>query len=198
MHLNSQLLFSKFAVPYFQPSMKVLEIGPDCIPSTLQSTEGLPDLKWETIDLYDAPELTYKANSEYEFPCESETFDIVVSANVAEHVREVWTWMRELARVCKKGGLVITINPVSFPYHEAPVDCFRIYPEGMKAIYKNAGLFVEISTFDSLELPNYHRRLPGLSINKQSFGRRTAWKLLGLLGMPVECAFDTITIGRKK
>ncbi len=178
--------------------MRVLEIGPDRSPSTLQSMDGLPDLKWETIDLYESPSLTYRAKSEYVFPCESETFDIVVSANVAEHVREVWTWMRELTRVCKKGGLVITINPVSFPYHEAPVDCFRIYPEGMQAIYNYAGLSVELSTFESLELPHQHRRLPGLSINKQSFSRRTAWKLLGFFGMPVECAFDTITIGRKK
>lgn len=198
MHLNSQLLFSKYALGHFQDRMKVLEIGPDSCPSTLQTTPGLPNLNWETIDIYNAPTLTYTAKSEYDFPCASDTFDVVVSANVAEHVREVWTWMRELARICKPGGVVITINPVSFPYHEAPIDCFRIYPEGMKAIYNNAGLEVELSKFESLEIPNTKRRLPGLSISKQSTSRRFAWRLLGVIGMPIECAFDTITVGRKR
>lgn len=197
MHLNSQLLFSRFALQHFHERMRVLEIGPDLFPSTLQTIKELPNLTWETIDIYQSPSLTFTASSEYQFPCPSDSFDVVVSANVAEHVREVWTWMRELARVCKPGGLVITINPVSFPYHEAPIDCFRIYPEGMKAIYQYANLKVELSTFESLEIPSNRRRLPGLSISKQSASRRMAWKVLGMIGMPMECAFDTITIGRK-
>ena len=33
MHLNSGLLFEKYAVPYFHDNIKVLEIGPSSYPS---------------------------------------------------------------------------------------------------------------------------------------------------------------------
>ena len=38
--------------------------------------------------------------------------------------------------IISPNGYIITINPVSWKYHEAPVDCWRIYPEGMKTINK--------------------------------------------------------------
>jgi len=70
----------------------------------------------------------------YAIPVDSESFEIVVSANVIEHVEELWRWVPALARVCRRGGKVITINPISWGFHEAPVDCWRIYPDGMKAL----------------------------------------------------------------
>jgi hypothetical protein len=35
MHANSKLIFEKHAVPFFHPHQRVLEIGPDAIPSAL-------------------------------------------------------------------------------------------------------------------------------------------------------------------
>lgn len=66
------------------------------------------------------------ASSEYEFPIPSDSYDIVLSGGVIEHVRKVWVWIREVARVCKIGGLVITVAPASWPYHVAPIDCWRL------------------------------------------------------------------------
>jgi SAM-dependent methyltransferase len=102
-------------------------------------------ITWETVDLYESPNLAYRAIDEYHFPIPDDTFDIILSGQVIEHVRKVWLWVKGVARVCKPGGLVITINPVSWGYHEAPVDCWRIYPEGMKALYEDAGLEMQMS-----------------------------------------------------
>jgi len=151
MHLNSQLLFRKHAVHLFQPGMRVLEIGPDSHPSSFRKLLGDMDLKWETIDIFNDPRLTYKTSGEYSFPIADNTFDLVVSAQVVEHVRKTWVWIKELARVCKPGGIVLTINPVSWGYHEAPIDCWRIYPEGMRTLHEEAGLKTELSTCESLE-----------------------------------------------
>ena len=71
--------------------------------------------------------------------------------------------MREVARVCKAGGIVITINPVSWPYHEAPIDCWRAYPEGMKALYEDSKLEVIFSGWESLEEPQFRNYMPGAS-----------------------------------
>jgi hypothetical protein len=120
-----------------------------------------------------------------------------LSGQVIEHVRKPWRWIPELARVTRRGGLVITINPVSWGYHEAPIDCWRMFPEAMRALYEAAGLIVELSEWGSLETPQYRRFIPGVSREWQSRKRRIMYRMLGPLGFPVERAYDTITIGRK-
>jgi hypothetical protein len=99
--------------------------------------------------------------------------------------------MKEVARVCKPGGLVITLNPTSWPYHEAPVDCWRIYPEGMRALSEECGLEVVVCEFECLEIEPSAVRLPGRSAT------RRASRIAKLLRQPVECAFDTVTVARK-
>jgi SAM-dependent methyltransferase len=134
---------------------------------------------------------------EYSFPVDDGAYDIVLSGQVLEHVRKPWVWIKEVARVCRAGGFVITINPVSWPRHDAPIDCWRAYPEGMKALYEDAGLEVVTSVVDALEVPAYRRYLPGRSPEWQGWKWRVTSRLLGRIGFPVERAYDTITIGRK-
>ena len=199
MHENCRLLFEQYAREHFTPGKRILEIGPEAEESAFKKLVGWESLLWETVDIrLTGHRLTHLAPNEYSFPIPDNCYDIVLSANVLEHVRKIWVWIREVARVCKGGGLVITINPVSWPYHEAPYDCWRAYPEGMRALYEDAGLSVIHSVFDSLESPGYKRYLPGRSMERLSWKGRAAYRVLGVLGMPVERSYDTITIGEKK
>jgi SAM-dependent methyltransferase len=200
-HKNSMLLFERFALNVFSPTLRVLEIGPDRSPSTYQILARGQYGAWDTLDLAwrrDIP-LTHKATREYEFPLPDDSYDIVLSGQVIEHVGKIWLWMRELARICKPGGHVITINPVSWHYHEAPMDCWRIYPEGMKALSEDAGLDVVVSHWGSEELRRLESRSPIF------FRRQQVWqRMSGIMGMvkvvlkfAPECAYDTITVARK-
>jgi SAM-dependent methyltransferase len=197
MHTNSKLLFQKYAIACFQPGMKVLEIGPDTFPSSYQKLAAQDGMRWDTLDLYDSPSLTYPKSPLYSFPVPDCAYDIVLSGQVIEHVAKIWKWMPELARVVKPGGRVITINPASWPYHDAPIDCWRIYPKGMEALSEEAGLKVETSYWGTLELPQFFRALPGRSPEDQPRHVRMVFRLLGTLRFPVEKSFDTITIARK-
>lgn len=197
MHPNSELLFRTYAASLFRPEMRVLEIGPDSIPSTYRRMVGIRDLDWQTLDTCDRPELTFPNSGEYSFPCDNAVFDIVLSGQVIEHVRKPWKWVRELARVLKPGGLVITIGPISWPYHEAPVDCWRIYPAGMTALHEEAGLETILAIWDSLETPGYKRHIPGVSLSCQTRWRRLYYRILGLCRLPVERSYDMIAIGRR-
>src|SRR4051794_36539960 len=164
MHTNSKLLFQKYAAPLFRSGMKVLEIGPDFFPSTYRRLlPGDLSLEWHTLDLFDNPQLTYPNSPEYSFPIPDGSYDVVLSGQVIEHVRKPWRWMPELGRVTKPGGMVITINPISWHFHQAPIDCWRIYPDGMKALYEDASLTVTFSTWESLEMPGFRRYQPGVS-----------------------------------
>jgi len=196
MHANSVLLFRKYAVDLFGIGARVLEIGPDRLPSTFQDIVGARCAAWDTIDIAPYKGLTYVARSEYDFPIGEGSYDVVLSAQVIEHVRKPWRWIREVARVCSVGGRVVTINPVSWHYHEAPIDCWRIYPDGMRALYDEAGLIVERSVFESLENGS-NRKLPGNSLEYQPPARRLMNRVFRTVGFHNECAFDTLTIGTR-
>lgn len=201
MHINSKLLFERYAVQLFDQGAKVLEVGPDSFPSTYQSLAEArlgSSIEWHTLDMYDSPDLTYSNSREYSFDIPDETYDVVLSGQVIEHVEKPWRWVPELARVTKTGGLVITINPVSWGFHESPIDCWRIYPDGMRALYEESSIDVLSSRWESLETPQFRRFIPGLSMDCQPPKKRIAYQILGRLGFPVERAYDTITVGRKK
>lgn len=126
MHLNSKLLFQKYAQPLFAGGLRVLEIGPDAIPSAYQEMVNDPTISWETLDFVHVGGVDHTTIDGYRFPIKTGTYDIVVSGQVIEHVGKIWVWIHEVARVCKAGGIIITISPVNWEYHEAPIDCWRI------------------------------------------------------------------------
>jgi SAM-dependent methyltransferase len=200
MHPNSRLLFQKYARPYFTGGCRVLEVGPDH-PSTLQTLVSDGSIEWHGVDIFAHPHLTYTATSEYSFPIDDNAYDIVVAANVLEHVRKIWVWIKELSRVCKPGGFVITVNPVSWPYHAIPIDCWRAYPEGMRALYGEGGLDVVLSEWEAIADAHVRRGVPGRS--QTAIAAHEGWKtnainrVLVAIGYPVERAFDIVTIGRK-
>lgn len=195
MHLNAKLLFEKHAKKFFSAGSRVLELGPDDFPSTFQRI--VPSKEWHTIDLYSNPKLTYLASDPYRFPVEDNSYDIVLSGQVFEHVKKPWKLIVELARICRQGGVIITVAPVSWPYHEAPVDCWRIYPEAMKALHEEARLVTELAVWESLELPKAKRKTPGRSFDALGPKLDFALRILRLVGFPSECSFDTIAVGRK-
>jgi SAM-dependent methyltransferase len=190
MHKNSQLLFLKHAAPLFRPGMRVLEIGPDGHPSTYLGLVKIPNLIWETIDIFDDKRLTYRAIDEYNFPLPNDSYDLVISGQVIEHVRKTWHWIRELTRVCKPGGRIVTVNPVSWGFHQAPIDCWRIYPDGMRALHDDAGLVTEHSAAESLE-PWYY----SIARYSQFFLRMAVGYRRPRHGCPP--IVDTLSIARK-
>jgi SAM-dependent methyltransferase len=199
MHDNSKLLFDRYAMRYFERGIRVLEVGPDAVPSSYQSMvasarPGDGPACWETVDLAARPGMTHAATSEYAFPIATSSYDVVVSGQVIEHVRKPWVWLRELARVCRPGGHVLTISPVSWPYHEAPVDCWRAYPEGMRALYEDAGLEVLEARWETLEPRGLLPRCPR-PVSDHAPG--LVYKLARWLRWPLARSYDAITIGRK-
>lgn len=224
MHLNSELLFKKYGVPHFDGKVKVLEIGPSSYPSPFQKLVNDDTIQWDTIDFVDTnsiddaafENLTYKLQSPYEFPIADETYDIIVSGQVMEHVDKIWLWMKELKRITKKGGKIITISPVSWPYHEAPIDCWRIYPSAAIALADEVGLDVSLAIFESLEDAELRKKdarvctIPGRSYAYNYFPghlkKILKWnryiRMIPRAGIylqvPIEVAYDNISILQKR
>lgn len=201
MHLNSRHLFAKYGLDCFRNNPAVLEIGPDGEPSTYRRQVTAPVARWDTLDLAQRRvPLTYVASSDYSFPVADGTYDVVLAGQVIEHVRKIWRWLPELARVTRPGGFVIIINPVSWHYHGFPTDCWRIYPDGMRALCDDSNLVVQLSRWENVQLSRVQGSLPRFMNRSHVFPR-----LAGTIGLfhsvlpfvPFDGAFDTITIARK-
>jgi SAM-dependent methyltransferase len=206
--------FVRHARAFIAPGARVLEIGPDRLPSTLRAqvdTHAAAGARWDTLELtqaaggppaglpLDPHSLAYRVDDPYRYPIADGSYDVVVSANVVEHVPRVWRWMAELARVCRPGGVVITVGPVSWPYHAAPVDCWRIYPAGMRALSEESGLEVLVSEWGCAELDWLDRRMPGRLGPKRVWQRLSGLFLLwhAATGLPPQGAYDAVTVARK-
>ncbi|MDF1551027.1 MAG: class I SAM-dependent methyltransferase, partial [Bacteroidales bacterium] len=205
---------------------KVLEIGFSGISAYQKEIRKNFELDWFTLELVDSPnnkpleQNHFQSTNEYSFPIAENYFDIVISGQVLEHVKKPWVWLNELKRIVKPGGHIITINPISWHYHEDPVDCWRIYPEGIKALSEECELDFEFCLWESLEwdqfnfkekylkVPNF--TMPGKSIadengkvytfNKQKYIiNRFLVKLpfLRRFLSSIQLSYDTISILKK-
>lgn len=221
MHLNSKLLFEKYALKYFKSNLRVLEIGPSGFPSAYQQMINNSEITWHTVDFEETiyiessvNNLTYQLTAPYDFPIADEMYDIVLSGQVIEHVEKIWLWLKELKRIIKPNGYIITINPVSWPYHEAPIDCWRIFPSGIRALAEEADLHIEKCICESLEkeqilfkdkrsqfIPgqSYNCGLPFQKVNKQITFNKIIRNLpiLRNFETPIEVSYDTISIMKK-
>ena len=175
MHKGSYELFVKHGLPLITPRQRVLEVGPDVEkpgdPYSIKQALMAQGVEYYYTDLNCQGEgkvgdRSYVGMSgPYHIKVHTNRLDAVVSANVAEHVSKLWEWVKELGRILLPGGYLILINPLSWPYHEAPVDCWRIYPEGYKALFEWAGLEHVFSwhgvTVEQVEEPWLHEHGPG-------------------------------------
>jgi hypothetical protein len=55
-----------------------------------------------------------------------------------------WLAAKAMYRVCKKGGLCAVTAPAIWQYHPSPKDCWRIFPDGMRALMVRTAGFVEL------------------------------------------------------
>ena len=66
-------------------------------------------------------------------------FDVIYSNNVFEHLEDPFCAAQNIWKLCRSGGLIITIVPFAQRYHEDPNDYFRFTHRGVEKIFEVAG-----------------------------------------------------------
>ena len=147
MHTNSLNIIQKFIDKYFtDKDLRILDLGSRVVAGqehlgTYRQFITNPKWKYVGVDLV-------KGNNvdivilEYRLPFEDNFFDFIISGQTIEHVEYPWVWFKELARVLKPGGLCCIVAPAVIHEHRYPIDTFRYYPDGMRALAKWSGLNV--------------------------------------------------------
>ncbi len=95
------------------------------------------------LDVNPGPNVDYVPSDPYCWPeLQDESFDVIVSGQAFEHIEYPWLIIEEMNRILKTNGLICIVAPSRGPEHKYPVDCWRYYPDGFRALAKWVNLEV--------------------------------------------------------
>jgi SAM-dependent methyltransferase len=105
-----------------------------------------PDIKWVGVDIECSPEVSLRKRTDAEFvafdginlPFEKESFDLIFSNQVFEHVRYPERLLKEVYRVLNKGGYFVGSVSHLEPYHSLSI--WNYTPYGFKILIEESGM----------------------------------------------------------
>lgn len=158
--INSQEEADKHIFEYVEAHKDVscLNIG-----AGLSYNKGKHPAWVEKLEIYDILELDKKLIGKavkYGDICccpqiPSNSYDMVISFSVFEHLDKPWLAAAECIRITKPGGINVHKAPFSTRYHPVPIDCFRYTHTGFRILFE--GLQEIFSGYDILQRRNNHK-----------------------------------------
>lgn len=146
MHVEVYQEVQRWASQLPHTPMRIADIGAYDVNGNLRAIFQRPGWEYVGFDMASGPNVDrVLPHSHVWHDIESVSFDAVVSVSTLEHTLRPHLVVREMARIVKRGGHVCFTAPYAWPKHDHPIDCFRIYPDGMRAMMEDAGL-VDIHT----------------------------------------------------
>ena len=157
MHKNSYSKMEWFKKTYLSTSSKldVLDVG---------SLDGKGNYNYSTIfneENWTYTGLDFQAGNNVDivvtdiynwFEVEDNTYDVVISGQLFEHLEFFWLTMSQIERVLRPGGYVCIIAPSAGPKHGGDMpNCYRFYEDGLKAMAKYVDLEVLHASVDGRE-----------------------------------------------
>jgi SAM-dependent methyltransferase len=136
-HLLERLVPREAEISVLDVGSQIAEAGQK---SYREIVKSMNCASYTGLDVAPGRNVDVVATDAYKFPLPSDAFDVVISGQAFEHIEFPWLTMLEIARVLKPGGVSVVIAPSSGYEHRYPQDCWRFYPDGMRALAKWAGL----------------------------------------------------------
>jgi SAM-dependent methyltransferase len=185
MHMSSLEKMSAFVTTHLAArrgvETTILDIGSTDVNGSYKPFFADPQWRYLGLDLEPGNNVDIVAKSPYRWDAvASASVDVVVSGQAFEHIEFFWLTALEIERVLRPGGVGCILAPSGGPEHRYPQDCWRFYPDGMRAIAKFAKLeVVDASTV--WEPPPYPDgceiwKDSQLIFRKPAHGGRPAWK----------------------
>jgi SAM-dependent methyltransferase len=122
--------------------LDILEFGSGTSPGQTRTHRTLLadlDHSYLGVDVREANNVDVVMRRPYTIPAKTRSRDVVITGAVFEHVPFFWASMLEIARVLRPNGWCFMVVP-SRGHKHSPIDCWRFYPDGMRALAQSAGL----------------------------------------------------------
>lgn len=129
-------------------SLVILDIGSQDVNGSYKSIFDSPNWSYRGVDMAPGRNVDIVMANPYRFDrIRSASVDVVISGQAFEHIEYFWITMLEVARIMKGGALCCIIAPSGGPEHRFPVDCWRFYPDGLRALARYGGLeIIDVTT----------------------------------------------------
>ena len=141
MHKSAYNHVEKNLQKYFNPEKhkRVVDIGSRQVqPGHLTHRTLIEPLNvnYVGLDIVAGPNVDLVMKKPYRLPLKSNSVDIIICGQAFEHIPYFWITFMEMARVLAPGGIIIITAPSRGHVHSPPTDCWRFYPDGMRALAK--------------------------------------------------------------
>ena len=136
--------------------LTIVDLGSCDYNGSYRALFDLPPWHYLGVDLQPGPNVDLVLRDPYFWrELKSGSVDVLVSGQTFEHTEFFWETILEIARVLKPEGLCCLIAPASGPEHRYPLDCWRIFADGFRALARHARLEVLYARTQWEELPQY-------------------------------------------
>ena len=159
MHQSSIDKIQSFKEKYLQDKQSenliIFDLGSQNIGGSYKPIFDSPNWKYCGVDVEAGENVDIILRNAYSWDeIQSSSVDVLISGQTLEHIEYFWITIMEIARVLKSGGICCLVAPSSGYEHRYPVDCWRFYPDGMRAIAEFAKLEV-LETFTQWKDEDY-------------------------------------------
>ena len=149
MHISQMEHMAELIEKYlaYIPKLDILDVGSYDMNGCYRPLFQNPNWNYTGIDINAGPNVDIVLSDPYKFPFSDESFDLVISGSTFEHTEFFWLTFQEMTRVLKLPGYIFLHAPSRGPEHRHPVDCWRFYPDGFRALAKYCSLnIIEVHT----------------------------------------------------
>ena len=151
MHKTSHSKMKWFKDKYLNTSknLKILDFGSLDRKGDFNYREIFDEENWEYtgLDFEDGNNVDILVTDIYKwFEIEDNSFDVIISGQLFQHLEYFWLAMNEIDRVLKPGGHICIIAPSAGPKHGGNVpNCYRFHEDGLIAMANYVNLEVLIA-----------------------------------------------------
>jgi SAM-dependent methyltransferase len=123
--------------------LSILDLGSQDVNGTYKPLFDRPNWKYHGCDTVKGKNVDIVLDNPYDWKAiKSCSYNVLISGQAFEHIEYFWITMMEIARVLKPEGICCIIAPSGGILHSYPVDCWRFYNDGFKALSEYAKLKV--------------------------------------------------------
>jgi SAM-dependent methyltransferase len=136
----------KYLTKVKSKNANVLEIGPS---ESLQLKKLIPECNYFCSDIISRTDIDFQMD--LTLPDQILTtvkFDIVICAEVMEHVVDPFAAVQTISNLLKPGGAIIATTPLNLRIHGPVPDCWRFTEFGLRVLFRNFEI-VEINKLNT-------------------------------------------------
>ena len=156
MHNSSIKEMTRFIDTYLKDKQNIyiLDVGSYDVNGSYKNLFIKNTWMYRGLDVIKGPNVDIIALDMYNWNILNNSFDVVISGQAFEHIEYPWKVLEEIVRITKLGGLICIIVPsAGKDEHRYPIDCWRIFPDGMKALAKMVNNLEILECYRNKNLP---------------------------------------------